>query len=108
MENFNWVALLVALVGGGGVGVAVREVVSVVTLARQGVSGKEDRRRTDIVAMRDWALAERDRAQAAQDAAEVAEAKAAARARVLEESLSMHRRIIIEAVGPDRLPPYPA
>lgn len=107
MENFNWVALLVALVGGGGVGVAVREVVSVVTLARQGVSGKEDRRRTDIVAMRDWALAERDKAIAAQDSAEIAEAKSAARARLLEESLSVHRRIIIEALGPENLPAYP-
>lgn len=107
MEGTNWVAIIIAILGAGGFGAAIREVVSVVTLARQGVSGKEDKRRTDIVAMRDWALAERDKAQAAADAAEINEAKSAARSRVLEESLSVHRRIIIETVGPDRLPPYP-
>lgn len=107
MEGTNWVAIIIAIVGAGGIGAAIREVVSVVTLARQGVSGKEDKRRTDIVSMRDWALAERDKALAAQDAAEINEAKSAARSRVLEESIAVHRRIIIEAVGPDRLPPYP-
>lgn len=107
MEGTNWVAIIIAVLGAGGVGVAVREIVGVITLARQGVSGKEDKRRTDIVAMRDWALSERDKALAAQEVAEINEAKSAARSRVLEESLSVHRRIIIETVGPDRLPPYP-
>lgn len=107
MEGTNWVAIVIAVIGAGGIGAAIREVVSVVTLARQGVSGKEDKRRTDIVAMRDWALAERDKALKAQDTAEINEAKSAARSRVLEESLSAHRRIIIERVGPEHLPPYP-
>jgi len=117
MDDFNWVALMVALVGGGGVGVAIREVVSVVTLARQGVSGKEDRRRSDIVSQRDWALSERDKALTERDkalsekeAAEAAEDARARHGRVLEESLLVHRRVIIEAscLGPEHLPPYPS
>lgn len=117
MDNFNWVALVVAVVGGGGVGVAIREVVSVVTLARQGVSGKEDRRRADIVSQRDWALSERDKALGERDkaiaereAAEQREDEQARYSRVLAESLSIHRRIIIEAPCLDAtaLPAYPS
>lgn len=56
MPDINIVALIVATLGAGGIGAAIREIVSVITLARQGVSGKEDRRRIDINAQRDDAI----------------------------------------------------
>lgn len=54
--------------------------------------GRPGRRRSDL----DKMAAERDRE--------------AAERRILQEELSLHRRIIIEApcLGPDALPPYPA
>lgn len=95
MENFNWVALLVALVGGGGVGVAIREVVGVVTLARQGVSGKEDRRRSDIVAQRDHALALQAEAEAGERAADArANTEFALRLKWQEECARLRRKVI--------------
>lgn len=115
MENFNWVALLIAAVGSGGIFVAIREIVSVVTLARQGVSGKEDRRRADIVAQRDWAVKERDKAIAEKEAADriadaaivrfqqerdrrvVIEESERGRRRVLEDELTLARRQLTNA-----------
>ena len=106
MENVNWVALLVALVGGGGVGVAVREVVNVVMLARQGVSGKEDRRRADIVAQRDHALKLQEQAEAGERAADARADRATERAdreadarRFWQELAARLRRTIIDAGG---------
>lgn len=53
--------------------------------------------------------AEVDRAIAERDEAEEAEEKLSRRLRVVEESLAIHRRIIIDAqcLGPDKLPKYP-
>lgn len=89
MENFNLIALVVAVLGAGGIGAAIREVVSVITLARAGVSGKEQKRKEDIVAQRDRAVAEADAADARADAE-------AARRRVFQETLARERRRIIE------------
>jgi hypothetical protein len=115
MENFNWIALLIAMVGSGGIFVAVREIVGVVTLARQGVSGREDRRRADIVSQRDWALSERDKAIAEKEAADkIADAaiirfeqerdrrirveeNERGRRRVLEDELTRANRQIVNA-----------
>ena len=103
MQDFNWVALVVAIVGGGGIGVAVREVISVVTLARQGVSGKEDKRKSDIVAARDHALAMQAKAEAEADAADArADAEAAARREWQEYAARLRLQLI--ALGADPLP----
>ena len=66
----NWVAVLVGLLGAGGIGAAIREIVGVVTLARKGVSGREDRRKSDIIAQRDHAFAMQAEAEAAERAAD--------------------------------------
>jgi len=83
------VAFVVAVLGAGGIGAAIREVVSVITLARAGVSGKEQKRKEDIVAQRDRAVADADAADARADAE-------AARRRLLQEALSRERRRLIE------------
>lgn len=94
--ELNWVAILVAVLGAGGIGAAIREIASVVSLARQGVSGKEDKRRSDIIAQRDHAL----QLQAeAEDAERVADARAdaeAAHRRHWEEVAARLRRQLIE------------
>lgn len=70
MPELNWVAVLVAVVGAGGIGAAIREIASVISLARKGVSGKEDKRRVDIISQRDHALALQAEAEAGERAAD--------------------------------------
>lgn len=57
----NPVAVLVALVGAGGVGGLFREIVVVLVKLRSGVSAKEANRKKDLVSERDF---EYDRAEA--------------------------------------------
>lgn len=110
MEEFNWVALVVTLVGGGGIGVAIREIVGVVTLARQGVSGKEDKRRSDIVAQRDHALKMQAEAEAGERAADLRADREAEHRRLWQEEASRLRLIIIDLghdPGPRLIIPTP-
>lgn len=89
MENVNWVALVVAVLGAGGLGACFREIVSVVTKVREGVSAQESRRKSDIVAQRDHAIARADRAEArADDEARIR--------RLTQEYASELRRDLIE------------
>lgn len=107
MENFNWIALLVAVVGGGGIGVAIREIVGVVTLARQGVSGKEDRRKLDIVAARDHAIAMQAEAEVGERAADRRADLEAEHRRFWQEVAARLRLAIITAGGdPGPLPVF--
>lgn len=62
MESFNWIGLITALGGLGAAALFTRELVNIVSLLRKGVAAKENRRRSDIIAQRDAALAERDAA----------------------------------------------
>jgi hypothetical protein len=89
MQDFNLVAFVVAVLGAGGIGAAVREIVAVITLARAGVSGKEQKRKEDLVAQRDRAVAEAEASDARADAE-------AARRRRFQETLSRERRRLIE------------
>lgn len=89
MQDINLVALLVAVIGAGGVGAAIREIVSVITKVRDGVAAKESTRKHDLVTQRDKALeraaaAERDRDGQAR------------KRRITEEYASQLRRILIE------------
>lgn len=68
MDDINWVALIVAILGAGGIGAALREIAGIITLARKGVSGREQQRRNDIVAQRDAAIAEAAEADRRADA----------------------------------------
>lgn len=96
MADLNWIATLGGVLFAGGIGATIREIVGVVTLARKGVSGKEQKRRDDIVAQRDYALAQM---KAAQDEADQHEARADAEARVRrrwQEEAAKLRRLAIE------------
>lgn len=96
MADMNWIATLVGVLFAGGIGATIREIVGVVTLARKGVSGKEQKRRDDIVAQRDYAVAQMKEAQAEADAHEArADAEAAAR-RQWQEHVARLRRKSIE------------
>lgn len=102
----NWVAIAVAILGGGGVGVAIREIVNVFTLARNGVSGREDKRRVDIIAQRDHAIAMQAEAEAAERAADARADREAEERRHWQEAAARLRRQIIETGGDPG--PWPA
>lgn len=105
--EFNYVALLVALLGAGGVGAAVREIVGVITLARQGVSGREDKRKVDIVAARDHAIEMQAKAEAAADLADKRADMEADHRRFWQEAAARLRLAIIAAGGdPGPLPVF--
>lgn len=95
----NWVAILVGLLGAGGIGAAIREIVGVVTLARNGVSGREDKRKTDIVAQRDHALQMQEEAEAGERAANARADTEAEQRRHWQEVAARLRRQIIESGG---------
>ena len=115
MGDINWIAIIVAVLGAGGIGAALRELAGVITLARKGVSGREDKRRDDIVAQRDFALAERDAAK--QDARDAEDREDAERARRIRwqnyagqvEYLAHYAGIRIDIDRPDdtTLPAHP-
>lgn len=95
MGDVNIIALVVAVVGAGGIGAAIREVVNVVTLARQGLSGREDRRRSDIVAQRDAALAQAKDAEAEADRHEARADDEADKRRQAQELAARYRLQLI-------------
>ena len=81
--------LLVALGGGAGVALMLREFVSVFATIRSGVSAKEGKRKTDIVQQRDEAI---ERARLADERAD----GEAAKRRAYQEYASRLRRQLIE------------
>lgn len=105
--ELNWVAILVAVLGAGGIGAAIREIASVVSLARKGVSGKEDQRRNDIVAQRDHALTMQAEAEVGERAADArADYEADQRRRWQEEAARLRRRMIERGDDPGPWPTF--
>jgi len=105
VNDFNWVAVLVGLIGAGGIGAAVREIASVFSLARKGVSGREDKRRIDIITQRDHALAMQAEAEAGERAADArADRERDRRIALQEHAARMRRRLIENGVEPDPWP----
>ena len=103
--EINLAAVLVAVIGAGGIGAAIREIVSVITLARKGVSGKEDRRRGDIVAQRDHAQQMQREAEAGERAADARADREREFRIIWQEHASRQRRRLIEAgLEPDPSP----
>ncbi|MGX9348177.1 hypothetical protein [Microbacterium sp. KNMS] len=99
----EWPQLLALLLTSSAVsGVLVK----LLDWAKDARAGQLQKRRAEV----DKAIQERDRAIARAEASEAAEDDAARRARIVEESLAVHRRVIIDApcLGPHHLPPYPS
>jgi len=87
------VVLVVAILGAGGIGATMREIIGVFTKVFGGMSIREDKRKRDLV-------------QEARDAVIAFEAEAKKR-RVLEEAYAVLRRLYIEN-RPTEAPPLPA
>lgn len=105
--EMNWIAVIVALLGAGGIGAAVREIVGVVTLARKGVSGREDQRRADIIAQRDHALTLQAEAEAGERVADArADREAEQRRHWQEEAARLRRRMIERGDDPGPWPNF--
>jgi hypothetical protein len=99
-DNINLVALVVAFLGAGGIGVFFREIVSIITLIRNGVSAKESKRKNDLVAQRDREFARAEHAIAERD-------MEARNRRRLEEYSTRLRRALIEANAEQSIQPWP-
>lgn len=94
LDDVNLVALIVAVLGAGGIGATTREIVSALSKVFTGMSGREEARKNDIIEQRDLAIWERDIERRNR--------------RLLEESLAEARRAQIEAGVPlANLPPWP-
>ena len=100
MTSEQIVALIIASLTAGGVGTKL------IDWARDAVSGHLKERRAEV----DRAIAELAKERTAREAVEGELDDAERRARILEESLAIHRRTIIDApcLGPEHLPVYPA
>lgn len=94
MENVNVVALVVAVLGAGGIGVFFRELVSIITLIKTGVSAKESKRKNDLVAQRDREY-------------QRAEAEARNRRRMEEYASVLRRDLIARGVDKDNIDSWP-
>lgn len=95
--------IIAAILGSSVLGGVITKSIDWIRDAR---AGHLTERRAEVDKALQKAASEGDRA----DAAEAAEDTAARRTRVLEESLAVHRRLIIDApcMGPSHLPAYPS
>lgn len=89
-ENVSPIALIVAAIGAGGIGVFFRDLVDVFLKLRDGLSAREKNRKVDIVQQRDQALRREEIAWRERDAE-------ASKRRRMEEYASQLRRALIES-----------
>ncbi|ROS62215.1 hypothetical protein EDF38_1318 [Frigoribacterium sp. PhB160] len=90
--------LLVALGGGAGISLMLREIISVLATVRSGVSAREGKRRTDIVQQRDEAILRAD-AEAAKRR-NIQEYAARLRVQLIENGLEPGDPPVIERTTP--------
>lgn len=107
MEDFNWVPVIVSVLGGGGIGASAREFYQMVKLSKDGVSGREDKRRADILGERDWAINQMANERAARLIAEARyDTERENRRRVMETLIDT--RYLLRKQNPDiALPEFP-
>lgn len=98
MENVNVVAVIVAVLGAGGLGAFARELADIASKVRRGVSTREVNRKNDIIAQRDAAIA--------REATEQARADAERQRRIAwqEHAGLLAFRLRTNGVAPDALP----
>lgn len=105
MQDANMVALIVALVGSGGLGSVIVAILNNVKLHKQGVAGKEDQRREDIVKQRDEALARLHDSEISERAEEArADAERIRRIRWQEEAARLRVQLIQNGQDPGGSP----
>lgn len=105
MADNSIVAILVAVLGSGGLAAVIRSVTSSIKMHRQGIAGKEERRREDIVKQRDEAF---ERARLAEHDAHAEERRAdqerERRIRWQEESARLRIALIMAGKDPGAPP----
>lgn len=107
MIDFNWIGLITALGGFGAAALFVREIFNIVTLLRNGVAAKETQRRNDIIAQRDAAIAERDRANERAAAAEQrVDRERENRRRLSTHASTLERAVILAGITPPTWPEF--
>ncbi len=101
MGDVNMIAVLVAILGSGGIGAVVTSIVNSVQMARKGIAGKEDQRRDDLVKQRDlaWARATQAEADAAAEEAR-ADRERVARIRWMEHAARLRLQLLKMGVEP--------
>lgn len=105
MADNPWIALVVGLLGSGGLGAVMIAIINNINLHRQGVSGKEEDRREDIVKQRDEALAQTRMAEAAERAEELrADQERERRIKWQEESARLRIALINAGHDPGNSP----
>ncbi|WP_309129491.1 hypothetical protein [Microbacterium sp.] len=100
--------LIVAILTSGALGGIVMKLLD---MARDWRAGRVHARRAEVdraIAERDRAIAERDRARAEVDDAEAEISTLTRWVRIVEEHAHICRRIIIDRLSTDDLPPYPS
>ena len=101
MGDVNLVAILVAILGSGGLGAVASSIVNSIQMARKGVSGREDARRDDIIKQRDLAWARATQAEADADKEEArADRERAFRIRLQEHASRLRRQLISAGIEP--------
>lgn len=88
------VAIIVAVLGAGGIGATTREVFGAIKKLISGVPGREDARKTDIVAQRDVAVRGLD-------------IERTNRRRIEEAYADLRRKVIESGAVKESLPPWP-
>ena len=107
MGDTNLIAILVAVLGSGGLGAVITAVVNSIQMARKGVAAHEDQRRDDIIKQRDAAWA---RAAVAEREADAEEARAdrerAARIDWQEHAARLRLQLIRAGIEPTSTAPH--
>lgn len=70
MSTTNYLPLVVASIGSGGIGAFVMSIITGIGKLQRGVSARESKRRIDIVQQRDEAITREDEQRARADAAD--------------------------------------
>jgi hypothetical protein len=96
MGDVSLVALLVAVLGTGGVTAVVTSIIAAIRAARAGVATREDARTKDIVSARDEAIRDASLAERHYD-------DERQRRRIMEDELTIARRRLME-LGHDPRP----
>lgn len=105
MKDASTIALIVALLGSGGLAGVVTSIISSIRLHRQGVPAREESRREDIMKQRDEALSQAKMAEAAERAEELrADQERERRIRWQEESARLRIQLIMAGKDPGSPP----
>jgi hypothetical protein len=94
----NVVALVVAVIGAGGLGAFFREIVAGVTKVVGGMSARESKRKVDLVQQRDVAIEREARAW------KLVDAEAAKRRAVQEYAARLRVQLILGGIEPEPEP----